>query len=146
MVEDKIKTLQKALEQKALSAEDIVREFEGLDYKTKERWAVGKWVSLEDVKELFSAFQRDQTARLEQTIKNLVPQKQYYDFEVKRLLTKVFDETLADKIVVDKVEYDKQVHPSRKQLLTIRNEVHVGLCANAEAKLNKLLSGSEETK
>jgi len=53
---------------------------------------------------------------------------------------------LKDELASFRVEYDKQVHPSRKQLLTIRNEVHVGLCANAEAKLNKLLSGSEETK
>ena len=55
-------------------------------------------------------------------------------------------EDVKTELASFRVEYDKQVHPSRKQLLTIRNEVHVGLCANAEAKLNKLLSGSEETK
>ena len=40
--------------------------------------------------------------------KYLVPQKQYYDFEVRRLLIKVFSAFQKD--------YDRQVHVSRKQL------------------------------
>jgi len=35
-------------------------------------------------------------------------------------------------------------HPLRKAIQTIRNEVHVGLCANAEAKLDKLLQAFDK--
>ena len=43
-------------------------------------------------------------------------------------------------------DYDKQVHPSRKQLEAIINDIHYGLAALAEQHLKELFSSSEETK
>jgi len=115
MVEDKIKTLQKALEQKAKTAFEIQIQLN--ETKTIAYPHDYKWVSLEDVKTELGYF---------------------------------------------RVEYDKQVHPSRKQLQDTKTSFLKSIVKDEsyllekieiddietllDDFLDKLLSGSEETK